>query len=76
MSSADNARRAPGGLIPGICVDPTDGKDPVLSYLPTDGPVGDVRHTVDMDVMRDNYPATPDIGDCCAVVAMVGFEVA
>ena len=76
ISSADHARRAPGELIPGICADPTACKDPVISLLPADGPVGDVRHTVDMDVLRDNYPAVPDIGDCRAVVAMVGLEAA
>ena len=38
--------------------------------------MGDIRHTVDMGVMRDSYPAAPDIGDCRAVVAMVGLEVA
>ena len=76
ISLADHARRAPGELIPGICADPTACKDPVISFLPADEPVGDVSHTVDMDVMRDSYPAVPDIGDCRAVVAMVGLEVA
>ena len=76
ISSADHARRAPGELIPVICADTMACKDPVISFLPADGHVGDVRHTVDMDIMRDSYPAVPDIGDCRAVVAMVGLEAA
>ena len=75
-SSADHARRALGELIPGICADLTICKDPVISFLPAVGPVGDVRHTGDMDVMRDSYPAVPDIGDCRAVVALVGLDAA
>ena len=76
----DHAHRAPGELIPEICADPTACKDPVISFLPADRPVatyiGHVSHTVDVDVMRDSYPAVPAIGDCRAVVTMVGLEAA
>ena len=63
-------------LIPGICADPTACKYPIIPDLPADGPAGDVAHAVDMNVMRDSYPDVPAIGDCRAVVAMVGLEVA
>ena len=52
-----------------ICADPAVCKDPVISFLPADG-------SVDMDAMRDSYLAVPAIGDCRAVVAMVGLEAA
>ena len=82
ISSADRARWVPGELIPEICTDLTACKDPIIPFLPADGPAGDVSHAgdvghaVDMDVMRDSYPAVPAIGDCHAVVAMVGLEAA
>ena len=76
ISSEDRARWVPGELIPGICADPTACKDPIIPFLPLDGPAGDVSHAVDMDVMRDSYPAVPAIGECRAAVAMVGLEAA
>ena len=69
ISPADHSRRTTGELIPGICADPWACKDPVISFLPADRPV-------DMDVVRDSYLTVPAIGDCHAVVAMVGLEAA
>ena len=74
ISSADRARWVPGELVPGISADPTASKDPMIPFLPADGPVGDVTHAVDMDAMRNSYPTVPAIGNCRAVVAMVGLE--
>ena len=50
-------------------------KDPVISDVPVDRPVGDNRHIVDVDVTMVSYPAAPDIRDSHAVVAMVELEV-
>ena len=47
-------------------------KDPVITQLPADGPVGDYRDVVDMDVTVNNCPVAMDVSDSCAVVAMVG----
>ena len=58
-----------------IWTDPTDSKHPVTSQLPADGPVGDIRHVLDMDVTMDSCPAALDICDSRAVVAMVRLEV-
>ena len=58
-----------------IWTDPTDSEHPVTSQLPADGPVGDIRHVLDMDVTMDSCPGALDIGDNRAVVAMVGLEV-
>ena len=71
ISSTDHACQAPGELVPGICADTTASKDPMVPFLPADGPVGDVSHAVDMDVMRNSYLTVPAIRDCRAVVAML-----
>ena len=59
MSSAGPARR----LIPGICADPTDCKDPVISNLPAGGPVGDM---VGLEVAQRREEAPRDYGGDCA----------
>ena len=58
-----------------IWTDQTDSQHTVTSKLPADGPVGDIRHFVDMNVTMDSCPAALDIGDSRAVVVMVGLEV-
>ena len=75
MSSVDPARGPPGGLIPMIWTEFTDRKDPVITQLPADGPVGDNRDVVDMDVSVDICPVAPDASDSRAVVAMVGLDM-
>ena len=49
-------------------------KDPAITQLPANGPVGDNRDVVDMDVMVNNCPVAMDVSDSCAVVAMVGLD--
>ena len=74
MSTVDPARGPPGGLIPMIWTEFMDSKDPVITQLPADGPVGDNRDVVDMDVTVNNCPVAPDGSGSCAMVAMVGRD--
>ena len=75
MSSMDPACGPTGGLIPVIGMDCMASKDPVITQLPADGPVGDNRDVVDMDVTVNNCPVAMDVSDSCAVVAMVGLDL-
>ena len=72
--SMDSACEPPGGLIPVIGMDCMASKDPVITQLPADGPVGDSRDVVDMDVTVNNCPVAMDVSDSCVVVAMVGLD--
>ena len=72
MSSMDPAREPPGRLIPVIGTDCMASNDSVITQLPADGPVGDNRDVVDMDVTVSNCPVAMDVSDSCAMVAMVG----
>ena len=62
------------GLIPVIGTDCMASKDPVITQLPADGPVGENRDVVDMDVTVNNCPVSMDVSDSCAMVAMVGLD--
>ena len=75
MSSVDPACVPPGGLITVTGTDCMASTDPVIAQLPADGPVGEKRDVVDMDVAMNNCSAAPDVSDSCAVVAMVGPDM-
>ena len=51
-----------------------DGRDPVITQLPAEVPVGDNRDVVDMDVTVDICQVVPDVINSRAVVAMVGLD--
>ena len=70
----DPACGPPGGLIPVTWTEIMDSKDPVVTQLPTDRPVGDIRDVVDMDATVDICPGAPDVIDRRAMVAMVGLD--
>ena len=63
-----------GGLIPVIGTDCLTSKDPVITQLLADGPVGDNRDVVDMDVTVNNCLIAMDVSDSCAMVAMLGLD--
>ena len=65
---------APWGLITVTGTDCMASKDPVITQLPADGPVGDNRDVVYMNVTMNNCSVAPDVSDSCAVVAMVGLD--
>ena len=74
MSSVDPARGPPGGLVPVVWTDFPDRKDPVITQLPAEVPVGDNRDVVNMDVTVDICQLVPDVINSHAVVAMVGLD--
>ena len=49
-------------------------RDPVITQLPAEVPVGNNRDVVDMDVTVDICQVVPDVINCRAVVAMVGLD--
>ena len=53
LSSVDPARRPPGGLVPAVWTEFLDRRDPVITQLPAEVPVGDNRDVVDMDITMD-----------------------
>ena len=53
----------------------SDRRDPVITQLPAEVPVGDNRDVVDMDITGDICQVVPDVIDSRAVVAMVGLDM-
>ena len=75
LSSVDPARGPPGGLVPVVWTEFPDRRDPVITQLPAEVPVGDNRDVMDMDVTVDICPVVPDVINSRAVVAMVGLDM-
>ena len=73
-SSVDPARRPPGGLVPAVWTEFPDRRDPVITQLPAEVPVGDNRDVVDMDITVDICQVNQDVIDSRAMVAMVGLD--
>ena len=70
----DPARGPPGGLVPVVWTEFPDRKDPVITQLPAEVPVGNNRDVVDMNVTVDIFQVVPDVIDSHAVVAMVELD--
>ena len=76
LSAVDPARRPPGGLqlVPAVWTEFPDRRDPVITQLPVEVPVGDNRDVVDMDITVDICQVVLDVIDSRAVVAKVGLD--
>ena len=72
LSSVDLARGPPGVLV--VWTEFPDKRDPIITQLPAEVPVGDNRDVVDMDVTVDICQVVPDVINRRAVVAMVGLD--